>query len=93
MMSRTTEAVIRDHLERRREGELEEDLARNYSEDLVVLSKARRNPRAGLMPKAMIPGIGDRLRMVPPSAILKLSGRCRAINPGYTLSECATNQV
>jgi hypothetical protein len=36
---RTTEQVLRDHLERRRCGDLEGDLRANYSDELVVLSK------------------------------------------------------
>jgi hypothetical protein len=36
---RTTEQVLRDHLARRCEGDLEGDLRANYAEDLVVLSK------------------------------------------------------
>ncbi len=36
---RSTEDVLRDHLERRRRDDLEGDLERNYSDELVVLSK------------------------------------------------------
>ena len=36
---RSTEEVLRDHLERRSRHDLEGDLERNYSDELVVLSK------------------------------------------------------
>lgn len=36
---RTTQDVLRDHLERRCRSDLEGDIDNNYSEDLVVLSK------------------------------------------------------
>lgn len=36
---RTTEQVLRDHLDRRCRGDLDGDIATNYSDDLVVLSK------------------------------------------------------
>lgn len=39
MTARTTEEVLRNHLDRRCEGDLEGDLRQNYSEELVVLSK------------------------------------------------------
>ncbi len=39
-MNRSTREVLEDHLERRRAGDLEGDLAHNYAEDdLIVLSK------------------------------------------------------
>lgn len=39
MPSRSTREVLEDHLRLRREGDLEEDLARNYAEDVVLLCK------------------------------------------------------
>jgi len=36
--SRSTEEVFEDHLRLRREGRLEEDLRRNYAEDVVLLT-------------------------------------------------------
>lgn len=37
--ARTPEAVLNDHLERRRRADVEGDLAANYAADVVVLSK------------------------------------------------------
>lgn len=39
MPARSTEEVVTDHLARRARGDLEGDLAANYAEDVVVLSK------------------------------------------------------
>ena len=36
-MARTTEQVFEDHLECRARGALDDDLARNYAEDVVLL--------------------------------------------------------
>lgn len=38
-MSRSTKDVLQDHLDRRSRGDLEGDLAANYADELVVLSK------------------------------------------------------
>lgn len=38
-MSRSAEEVLHDHLERRKQGDLRGDIAANYADDVLVISK------------------------------------------------------
>jgi hypothetical protein len=61
--SRSARAVLRDHLQRRKRNDLEGDLKRNYSDDVVVITKDA--DRSCISGRAQSGRLCSRAKMLP----------------------------